>query len=74
MRVVQARDGGVTFQIHHFGGVVVVLHHFRNGAHGKEFAVAHGNRFGEGIFTIDGMKLAVYQNQICFSRGSHNCS
>ncbi|MNL82639.1 hypothetical protein D3C87_2100620 [compost metagenome] len=74
MRIVKTGNGGVAFQIDHFRAVVVILHHVGHGADGKEFALAHGDRFGEGIFTIDGMKLAIHQNQICFSRGSHNCS
>ena len=74
MRVVEAGDGGVAFQIHHFGAVAVVLHHLGDGTHFQKFSIAHGNGFRDRILAIDGVKLAVNQNEIGFTEGNHNCS
>ena len=74
MRIVQPGDGGVAFQIDHFRTVAVMLHHLSDGTHFQKFSIAHGNGFRDGVLAIDGMKLAINQNEIGFTEGNHNCS
>lgn len=52
----------------------MVLHHLGDGTHFQKFSVAHGDGFRERILAIDGVKLAVNQNEIGFTEGNHKSS
>jgi hypothetical protein len=64
VRVIQAGDDGASAQVDDLGGGLLQTHHVGGAADFNEFAAADGDGLGDGVLLVDGVELAVQQNQV----------
>jgi len=63
VRVVQARNGGVSVQIHYLRLRISKLHHFIFGTDSQEFTVFDCDSICQRFFSVNGVEFAVKQDQ-----------
>ncbi len=70
MRVVEPGNDGAPAQVDNLSGRSFVGHGLGIAAHGDKTAILDGHGGGVGVLAVDGVQLAVEQNQIGVHRAS----
>ncbi len=70
VRVVEPGNDGAALEVNDLGAAATQGHGLGVGAHGDEAPLADGNRAGARLLAVDGVELAIEQNQIGVHRVS----